>query len=64
MKKENILFAVVGLFIGFFGGFLLANNLNRNAVAQTDAAQSASPLRFKTRRRKPSILKNRRNKRR
>ncbi len=46
MKKESILFAVVGLFIGFFGGFFLANKLNRNAVAQTDTAQisSGAPL--------------------
>ncbi|HXG82956.1 MAG TPA: tetratricopeptide repeat protein, partial [Pyrinomonadaceae bacterium] len=46
MKKENILFAVIGLFIGFFGGFFLANNLNRNAVSQTDAAQSAPAAPF------------------
>ncbi len=44
MKKENILFAIVGLFIGFFGGFFLANNLNRNTVSQTDAAQISSNL--------------------
>lgn len=43
MKKENILFVVVGLFIGFFGGFFLANNLNRNAFTGTDvAAQNPS----------------------
>ena len=35
MKKENILFVVVGLFIGFFGGFFLANNLNRSSVTGT-----------------------------
>ena len=34
MKKENILFVVVGLFIGFFGGFILANKINRSAAVQ------------------------------
>ncbi len=42
MKKENILFAIAGISIGFFVGFLLANNLNRNAVSRTDAAQVQS----------------------
>lgn len=37
MKKENILFVLVGLFIGFCVGFFLANNLNRSAVSQTSA---------------------------
>lgn len=43
MKKENILFAVVGLFIGFLGGFILANNLNRKAVSQTDTGAQVAP---------------------
>lgn len=34
MKKENILFAIVGLFVGLVVGFLAANNINRGAVAQ------------------------------
>ncbi len=46
MKKENILFAVVGLFIGFFGGFFLANNLNRNAVTQANAVQNPADAPF------------------
>lgn len=46
MKKENILFAVVGLFIGFFGGFFLANKINRSANSQINAAQSTSGAPF------------------
>lgn len=42
MKKENILFAVAGIFLGFFGGFFLANKLNRQATAQTAGAQTAA----------------------
>lgn len=42
MKKENILFVAVGIFIGFFGGFLLANSLNRKNITQTTAAQNTS----------------------
>ncbi len=39
MKKENILFAIAGIFLGFFGGFFLANKLNRQATAQVSNAQ-------------------------
>lgn len=39
MKKENILFAAVGILLGFFGGFYLANTLNRRETAKADAAQ-------------------------
>ena len=38
MKKENILFAVIGIFVGFFGGFTLANKINRNAASQQPSA--------------------------
>lgn len=41
MKKENILFIILGISIGFFGGFFLANNLNRNAVVQPSAGQTS-----------------------
>lgn len=34
MKKENILFAIIGLLIGGIIGFSLANNLNRSAGIQ------------------------------
>lgn len=41
MKKENILFAVAGIFLGFFGGFFLANSLNRREISQQNTvAQS------------------------
>ncbi len=47
MKKENILFAVVGIFVGFFGGFTLANKINRSAVAQQpNAAQTQTNAPF------------------
>ncbi len=39
MKKENILFAAAGIFLGFFGGFFLANTLNRREIAQQSATQ-------------------------
>lgn len=42
MNKQNILFAVIGIFAGFFGGFFLANSINRNASLPTPAAQIAS----------------------
>lgn len=38
MKKENILFAIAGIFLGFFGGFFLANTLNRRETVQQTAA--------------------------
>lgn len=40
MKKENILFAVVGIFAGFFAGFYLANNLNKRAMSQLNAVSA------------------------
>ncbi len=42
MRKENILFAVIGIFVGFFGGFILANKINRNAVSQPIAVQQTN----------------------
>jgi len=39
MKKENILFAIAGLFAGLIIGFFAANSLNRNAVTQPTSAQ-------------------------
>jgi len=38
MKKENVLFAVAGILLGFFGGFFLANTLNRRETLQQSAA--------------------------
>lgn len=46
MKKENILFAVIGLLAGFIGGFFLANSINRNASMQTPAAQISANAPF------------------
>ena len=40
MKKENILFAFAGLFIGLVIGFFAANSINRNAATQPVVAQS------------------------
>ncbi len=42
MKKENILFAVVGLFLGFFGGFYLANSINKREISQLNISPGAS----------------------
>ena len=46
MKKENILFAVIGILAGFIGGFFLANSINRNASLQTPNAQIISNAPF------------------
>jgi len=35
MNGQRILFAVIGIVIGFIGGFILANSINRNAPPQT-----------------------------
>lgn len=40
MKKENVLFAVAGIFIGFFGGFFLANNLNKREMSRQTISQN------------------------
>jgi tetratricopeptide (TPR) repeat protein len=42
MKRENILFAFVGLFVGLVIGFFAANSINRNAATQSAAAQNQS----------------------
>jgi len=42
MKKENILFAVVGLFLGFFGGFYLANSINKREISQLNISPGTS----------------------
>ncbi|MGI9035024.1 MAG: tetratricopeptide repeat protein [Pyrinomonadaceae bacterium] len=39
MKKENFLFAIIGILAGFIAGFFLANSINRNAPLQTPTAQ-------------------------
>ena len=39
MNKQNILFTIIGIIVGFIGGFFLANNINRNAVLQNPTAQ-------------------------
>ena len=46
MKKENILFAVIGILTGFIAGFFLANSINRNASLQTPNAQIVSNAPF------------------
>lgn len=42
MNKQNILFTLIGLFAGFIGGFVLANNINRSSAFQTPVAQIPS----------------------
>lgn len=39
MKKDNVLFAIIGILAGFIGGFFLANSINRNAAFQQSTAQ-------------------------
>jgi Flp pilus assembly protein TadD len=38
MNKENVLFSLVGVLLGFIIGFVFANAVNKGAVAQTTAA--------------------------
>jgi len=40
MKTENILFAALGIFIGFVGGFFLANSINRREISQQNTPQN------------------------
>lgn len=42
MKKENVLFAVAGILLGFFGGFFLANTLNRREISGQNVAQTTA----------------------
>ncbi len=46
MKKENILFAVIGLIVGLVVGFFTANNLNRNASSQQNTVQTQQNASF------------------
>src|ERR1041385_6197377 len=39
MTRDNLLFAIIGILLGFIGGFLLAGN-----IKQREAAQRAAPL--------------------
>lgn len=41
MKKDNLLFAVIGILAGFIVGFFLANSINRNAAFQQPSAQNS-----------------------
>jgi tetratricopeptide (TPR) repeat protein len=43
MKKENILFAIVGLLIGLIIGFMGANSINRQAFSTQAAASPTGP---------------------
>ncbi len=38
MSKQNLLFSIIGIVIGFAGGFFLANSINRNAALQQPVA--------------------------
>ena len=49
MKKENILFAAFGIFIGFVGGFFLANSINRREIARQSIPQNTINAPFQNR---------------
>ena len=40
MKKENIMFAIIGLLVGLIVGFMFANNINRSAINQMPVAST------------------------
>src|SRR3954465_9850474 len=42
MKKENIMFAIVGLLVGLIVGFMFANNINRSAINQMPVASTST----------------------
>ncbi|MDQ6787132.1 MAG: tetratricopeptide repeat protein [Acidobacteriota bacterium] len=46
MKKENILFAALGIFIGFGGGFFLANSINRRELSRQTVSQNTTNAPF------------------
>jgi hypothetical protein len=46
MKKESILFAGLGIFIGFIGGFFLANSINRREISRQNTPQTTSSAPF------------------
>jgi len=46
MNKQSILFSIVGLLIGFVGGFMLANSINRRDVEQAAIGQTISSTPF------------------
>src|SRR6185503_18942948 len=39
MTRDNLLFVIIGILLGFIGGFLLAGN-----ITQREAAQRATPM--------------------
>lgn len=42
MKKENIPFLIIGVLLGFIGGFVLANQINRSSAVNAAATQTSS----------------------
>lgn len=43
MTKQSILFVIVGILIGFAGGFFLANSINRNAMNNPQISSNPLP---------------------
>lgn len=44
MNKQNILFGILGLFLGLIGGFILANSLNRGGMTPQGSSPIASTM--------------------
>ncbi len=44
MSKENLLFGVIGLFLGAIIGFMFANSINKTALTSAPASTSALPM--------------------
>ena len=42
MKKDNIMFAIIGLLVGLIVGFMFANNINRSAINQVPVASTGT----------------------
>ena len=41
MTRDNLLFAIIGILLGFIGGFLLASNISQREAAMRSGAGSA-----------------------
>lgn len=43
MTKDNILFAIIGVLLGFIGGFLITNSINQRGLPQRAPTSASSP---------------------
>ncbi|MEP6787029.1 MAG: tetratricopeptide repeat protein [Acidobacteriota bacterium] len=44
MKKDNVMFGVLGLLVGLIVGFMFANSVNRSAASPSASSTAAAPI--------------------